>query len=346
MELLIVAGVGSVVMAGTLKTLTISTQSAAVVRSSLSEQELRLSVSRALTEDQCKANFKPTASSTADHSGLKGTDREKGVGDVTILREFATDSTGLVTTPLTSPTGAVTLLKTGTAFKNDLDIVKMSIEGDITPFTDAKNPKKQAVTRTFSVYYKKKNLGDLNTLGGNVCTATDTTGCYFNHCSMKYGLQDQANPGVTTCQVMDCVGIAGGGGNVACYKVEQTGAQKTLVGCGGTQNITGAQTVAIGYGAGGSSTTGTKNTFLGWQAGNKTTTGANNTFLGYQAGVNHTTGHQNTFVGKGAGYSNTSGSYNLFVGYNTGYKTTTGANNTFLGWQAGYENTTGGRILF
>ena len=50
-ELLIVAGVGSVVMAGTLKTLTISTQSAAVVRSSLSEQELRLSVSRALTED-------------------------------------------------------------------------------------------------------------------------------------------------------------------------------------------------------------------------------------------------------------------------------------------------------
>ena len=97
---------------------------------------------------------------------------------------------------------------------------------------------------------------------------------------------------------------------------------KTLIGCGGTSDVSA-----------------NRNTFVGYEVGNKDTTGVNNSFFGYQAGYSNTT-NSNSFFGYQAGYSNTIFSNNSFFGYQAGYSNKNNSN-TFIGNQAGKYNTTG-----
>ena len=150
---------------------------------------------------------------------------------------------------------------------------------------------------------------------------------------------------VTNCQVVGVLGVVGGGGTPPnCSNVtDASDDKKTLIGCGGTINITASEVTAIGYEAGGSST-GAHNTFMGFEAGKSSTTGRDNTFIGYQAGENNTSAGRNTFVGSSAGENNT-GSNNTFLGHESG-QFNTASNNTFVGYQAGADNSSGANNAF
>ena len=374
-EVLVGGAIGSVVVAGSMKSLQLSLESAQVVRSSLSESELRFSLAQILTnEEDCKANLKPTADNVPDPKavGLYGAKRDWGRGEVVQLKKNIGNN---VAGDASTEADDILLVEQGVSFKGDLNIVKMALKGSSTE-DDDNNPKKGLRTRTFVVYYKKEGMGSFSTLGGEPCTESDQTGCYFNQCQVEYQLQDQANPEVTKCAVADCVnyGSGGSGGNVECYHADTeddgnivTGKGRTLIGCGGTEGITASQTTAVGFSAGSSASTGRYNVFIGTNAGKTNTSGSDNVFIGMSAGIDNTTGVQNMFLGAHAGNKNISGSKNVFIGKNAGHQNTKGANNvaigdsagyslshvvntdntitgggnTFIGTQAGYHNTTG-----
>ena len=140
-------------------------------------------------------------------------------------------------------------------------------------------------------------------------------------------------------------------------------------------NTTGANNIAIGYGASGLNTTGNQNTAvgtfalytnttgyahtaIGYQALTNNTTGYNNTAVGYQTLISNTTGYNNTALGYQTLYNNTSaggnvaighqalfsntGSSNTAVGFTAGFNNRNIGSNTFIGSEAGYSNTTGG----
>ena len=182
-ETLVTAFIGGVILIGTGKMLSVSIQSSQTVRSSLAEQSLMWAMGKVLTDTiQCKANLKPTSGGISETNG-RGTMNEliQGLGDPNI-DDF-------------------TLVETGTNFKNSLDIVKMELKGSTG------DPKTSTVHRDFIVYYKKKGVG---TLEDKPCKSTDTDGCYFQACSLKYKLQNMSNPDVEVCDVQNCTGIAGG----------------------------------------------------------------------------------------------------------------------------------------
>ncbi len=368
--------VGGVIIAGSMKSLSLSLQSAQVVKSSLSESDLRHSIGQVLNNSaDCLANFKPTGATApsdpeqASSIGLYGADREWGVGQIVRL---------VKTQGNTDNSDDTALLKKGVAFKGDLTIVKMELKGALpSPKDGTTKLTKQTAFRSFLVYYKKERMGAYSTLGGKDCTDTDQSGCYFNQCQIEYRQDDSTTTGAdeSSCSVSDCVnyGSGGSGGTVACYEVDETdGSEKgrTLVGCGGTNLAEGGQITAFGYGAGKSNTTGKHNTFIGYQAGSSNiggdentisegfyntfvgsqagednTTGRGNTFVGYTAGSNNTTSWDNTFVGTSAG-SNSTGGRNTFLGSGAGGANTSGGSNTFVGFYAGLVNTTGVRNTF
>ena len=161
--------------------------------------------------------------------------------------------------------------------------------------------------------------------------------------------------------------LEGTGKNPCLVLTDINNDQLTLAGCGGTENIRQAGTVAIGYGAGSSTTTGERNTFLGNGAGSRNTKGKQNVFVGYRAGneqvegehnviVGDTSGQfskgdQNVFIGRRAGRGrpapdNNTGDKNVFIGNKAGHDNTTGTENVFLGLQAGKANTTGEKNTF
>ena len=342
-EVLVAGAVGGVIIAGSMKSLSLSLQSAQVVRSSLSESDLRHSLRQTLgNSDDCSKNLEPTAETLPDPKaiGLYGIKREWGRGEVVQLVKNAGTST---------TSDDILLLEKGVDFKGDLEIVKMELKGS-TDETDPNNPRKNQITRTFVVYYSKVGMGSSSTLGGEACTASDLKGCYFSQCTVEYQLDDDADasttPNTQVCNVVDCVNYgSGGSGGISpnCRKVNDG---QTLVGCGGTNEITGSQNTAFGYQAGSANSEGQANTFIGNQAGKRNTKGYQNVFLGAWTGYENTEGNDNSFFGAGAGGKNTKGGQNTFFGSWTGYKNTEGNDNTFLGNGAGKENTTGSRNTF
>ena len=298
MEILVAGAIGGVMLAGSMKTLQLSLQSAQVVKSSLSESDLHHTIRQVLSSKQdCLSNFKPTGETIPSDPkqpssiGLYGADREWGVGEVVrFAKTFGN----------TDNTDDEALLKKGVAFKGDLSIVKMELKGDLPttppPPDDDKITKKEA-TRHFIVYYKKRGLGSYSTVGGADCKANNLSGCYFNRCVLTLKLEP--NPPDTKEEKCEstCTAVSGGGGgsgNPDCYKVDDS---KTLVGCGKTKDIATENTTAIGLNAGQALPTGSGNTFLGAGAGYKTTTGQSNIFIGFGAGQDNTEGSDNTFIG-------------------------------------------------
>ena len=343
-EILMAALLGSAVVGGTFKVLEVSLQSSRVAKSTLNEQELTVLVGNVLnTAADCQGNLQ---TSSADFTKLSGS----GANEIWRLSKLKKN---------VGAADEITLLQTGQSFQNNLEIIDMQLRSG------------GSLDRQFVVFYKKKNMGDMNTLGGGSnCDSTNQEDCYYAYCDLNYNpVPPSGTP--TACANPSCVyfNAGGGGGSAECYKVTDasgTPQKATLVGCGDTHQRTVNELVAvgfesgknttaagtfIGYQAGKSSTSGSNNTFIGYKAGEDNTTSGDNTFIGYQAGEG-ANNHSRVFVGYRAGQSNTqdkivavgfeaarssSANSGVFVGYQAG-KSDTGYKNTFIGYEAGESN--------
>ncbi len=329
-EVLIVVFILSFTSLAILKTLDISLLSSNLSNSLVSDADLKTAIHHVLKPDQCERNLHPD----------KLTNVNTNSKTVSLLKKYKDPADP-------SNQEGAQLIKSGETFRDYLDIIKIELAG---PETD--------IQREFKVYYKRKKVKHLSTRENNVCNSTDQSGCYVNTCNIEYETHTVgAVTSVTTCTVLNCFNITNSQ-SPDCYTVDKSdetlllsdvNAEKkgrTLIGCGGTNNIEKSGTVAFGFGAGMSNTTGHSNTFIGYRAGHSNTTGSNNIFLGREAGKANTGGDSNTFLGHSAGHSNTTGSNNIFLGREAGRNNTTGLENVFIGYRAGYLNTTGGSNTF
>ncbi len=158
----------------------VSLHSSKTIQASSAEQSLIWSISKVLTNTiPCKANLKPSS------GGISSTN---GKGTVSTLIQGLGD-------PNVEDT---TLVKVG-GFKNTLEVVKMDFTGSGTG-----NPKTSTVIRDFIVYYKKKGVG---TMEDKPCNSSNVEGCYFQGCSLKYKLENNASPNVEVCDVQNCAGL-------------------------------------------------------------------------------------------------------------------------------------------
>ena len=345
-ETLVGGAIGSIIIAGSMKSLQLSLESSQVAHASLSEAEFRHMINQFFTPNdnqKCLDNFAhlPTKPTGPDYDaiGLFGNDSKWGVGEV-----FKLDS-------------SIPLVK-GKTFKGALEIVKMELKGELPTPKDANTELKiKKATRHFIVYYKKIGMGSYNTVGGADCQAEDTanninedlTGCYFNHCALDLKLADPNKECKSTCTAISGGGGggSGSGGNPDCYQVEDSSTGKTLVGCRSDTETSGtSQITAIGFNAGKANTTGIRNTFLGAKAGEANISSPENTFIGHRAGKKYTgptTGAvgRNTFIGSQAGRDTTTGEKNTFIGTWAGRVTTTGDNNIAIGVNALLDSATG-----
>ena len=172
-EVLVASVVGSVLMIGSAQSLKFALQSAQVSSSILTENDLRASIPQGLKEGlECAKHLEPAklTNTNADH-------KSKGIGTVT---------EGLPGVKLGD-------------FNGDIEVKKIELTGDPTDQNK----------RTLVVYYKKTGLGKLNTMNGGACSSTDTTGCFYNRCSIDYtAMFDQSNyPSPATskeCSVGGC----------------------------------------------------------------------------------------------------------------------------------------------
>ena len=167
-------------------------ESAQIVRVSLANEALARAVGGVLNSpEECKKNLKPGT------DRLTGSDSGNGIGDLTQLTK-----------------GQDVVLSTSTQngdniFKYSFDIIKMQLSGEGTlqkDSTDGDDAKK----RTFTVYYKKRGVGSLSTLGDLECSADSQLGCYFYQCDLSYELDNSSPPNVKVCRSLTCV--SGGGG--------------------------------------------------------------------------------------------------------------------------------------
>ncbi len=158
----------------------VSLHSSKTIQASTAEQSLIWSISKVLTNTiPCKANLKPSS------GGISSTN---GKGTVSTLIQGLGD-------PNVEDT---TLVKVG-GFKNTLEVVKMDFTGSGTG-----NPKTSTVIRDFIVYYKKRGVG---TMEDKPCNSSNVEGCYFQGCSLKYKLENNASPNVEVCDVQNCAGL-------------------------------------------------------------------------------------------------------------------------------------------
>ena len=157
-EVLIAGVIASVIAIGSLQSLKFAMQSGTVSRSILTENDFKLTLSRALT-DNCLGNLK--APSIANKANT--------VIPITSLKLKISD---------TDP-----IIEVGT-FKTDIQVVKMEVKAKA--ITDTR--------REFIAYYRKNNLGHLNTVAEQPCDATATPqnldGCYTATCKLDYEFGD------------------------------------------------------------------------------------------------------------------------------------------------------------
>ena len=186
----------------------------------------------------------------------------------------------------------------------------------------------------FGVYALAANLtGVENTALGTHALAANTDG--DDNIGIGFGALSKS----TTAN--NCVAV----GSYAGYS-SLTASQQTLIGAMSGFNLTGNQTVGVGYAAGKNATSGSGNIFIGYvaggNAGTANLTGSFNTITGYQAGAVIASGAAtNTLYGFQSGYTLTSGSRNIGVGPYTCAAVTTGNGSVHLGASAGRYETSG-----
>ena len=198
-EVLVAGVIAGVIALGSLRSLEFAMQAGGVSRAILNENDFKLTVSKALV-DNCYGNLKP--------ENLIGSEEntKKGIGEL----KKATPRDGLkLSIHDTEPT-----IKIGT-FKGDIEVVKMEVTGD-----SSKECPDTGCKRDFVAYYKKTNLGELNTVAGKACTASDTAGCFKTQCQLKYTLDktdtDNEEGGCESLTCHPVVLMAGVGGRFPC----------------------------------------------------------------------------------------------------------------------------------
>ena len=180
-ETLVATAIGSVLILGSVKALSVALQAGGVSRSILTENDFRMTLSKSL-RNYCTANLKPEK--------LTGTNKNKGIGTLENIYSITGQETG-------SPQ-EISVINKGD-YKTDIEVVKMELKGDLA---------KQ--TRTFVAFYKKKGLGHLNTVGNAECSAGKTEGCWTLSCSLDYQWRedDPATTGIVEgfegCEVLNC----------------------------------------------------------------------------------------------------------------------------------------------
>ncbi len=176
-ETLVVAGVSLTLGYGIIKTSLVGMQTNAIVHTSLKEQDLIHTVRTTLgDETQCKYNLKPSELTTA------GTPPKTTIS--------AIKNTG----PTTATTDDIPLITAGQNFKNNplIHVQQMELSGT-------------GSDRTFTLYYKKPQLGSLSSPG--TCTDLDPSGCYFIACKMDYDCSTDADcspTGSGVCNPRNC----------------------------------------------------------------------------------------------------------------------------------------------
>ena len=220
-EVLVGAAIGAVVMLGTAKTLAVALQSSNIVRTIVTEQELKGALTKAMSGEQtetkdssnkligvkrknCARNLAPVnfASSVSD------ADKAKGIGEVDTLYKVQGQPDNIDNRDPDDPDDEE-LISIG-SFRGNIEVVKMEL---IDPSKDGgtpSDPTTEVVSRRLIVRYKKTNLGQLNTVGNKECSSSDQSGCYFHFCNVDdYKLVSgaDANSGadqVEVCQSYDC----------------------------------------------------------------------------------------------------------------------------------------------
>ena len=179
--------IGSLIVAGGFQLVMSSMRSSDVAQFRLIEEALRnvlvQNLSNADNKRQCK-NFKDVNDDFTPSENLKG------LGELKKLKFYHSDG----------DTQGTVLLEKGKEFQGSLKVILMKLEKVSTEEDPTKDPKTEEVTRIFSVYYKKKGVGNLNTVkGGKNCNAGNQTDCYFYQCKIKYKLK--ADNTVDSCEI-------------------------------------------------------------------------------------------------------------------------------------------------
>ena len=247
------------------------------------------------------------------------------------------------------------------AYKQNKDEIK-----DKVPFTSKSNDKDSTDTSTTSaanIYEKSEKYHDLRFVGMKVDKVANANKAdllvYFStkqsnillpdeYITIDLAIEYNTNGTLKRCYAKGGTGVGGTSeASLDCITIDDDSTTgKTLIGCGGTSDVSANKNTFVGYGAGkstesGSHSGGQHNSFFGYRAGYSNNSGWGNSFFGYQAGYSNNSGNLNSFIGDQAGYSNISGGSNNFFGWQAGYKNNSGASNNFIGYQAGNKNTSG-----
>ena len=178
-EVLVAGAVGSIIIAGSMKSLTLSLQTAQIARSSLTETELKFTFNEALKPGHCESNLRP----------------EK-------IKPTSTPPTGLGTVDELM-VGNKVLIESGKDFKGDIRVVRMEMRGP-----SGTDPTSGIQERNFILFYKKNNLGQFSSKGGLPCSSEDQSGCFIHSCRIHYGLtvnpDDSTKYNVSSCSLLDC----------------------------------------------------------------------------------------------------------------------------------------------
>ena len=221
-EVLVGAAIGAVVMLGTAKTLAVALQSSNIVRTIVTEQELKGALTKAMSGEQTETKDssnnligvtrKNCAKNLAPNNLIAGTanyDTTKGEGEISTL--FKVNDEADPPDPDDRPAGDPQdekLIEIG-SFRGNIEVVKMEL---IDPSKDGgtpSDPTTEVVSRRLIVRYKKTSLGQLNTVGNKECSSSDQSGCYFHVCNVDYKLASGADSTagadqVEVCQSYDC----------------------------------------------------------------------------------------------------------------------------------------------
>ena len=186
-EVLVAGAIASVIMLGSAQSIIFAMQSGAVSKAILTENDFRLTVNKALDgqddlgNNKCKNNL----DISEDNKKLKTEDVVVPVEGLNFEGE--------------------SVITVGD-FKNEIEVVKMEVK------TKGANDVRER-TGNFIIYYKKKNLGNLNTVARQICgpdpddpTKLKLDGCFTKKCNLDYTVDDSDTTDTNEfdCKVLDC----------------------------------------------------------------------------------------------------------------------------------------------
>ena len=183
----------------------------------------------------------------------------------------------------------------GTTFSipND-DLSFQVVKIDVSEYNDGSGPSARAGKATMNIYFKRPG-SFVEKLEMSECSASDTSGCFFDRCilDLEPGNSGTSNTDIGKCHLLTCSDgtSSASAGAPPCYKVTQdvhSNRSQTLVGCGTTQSHSFEYSLAYGYSAGDGSKKG-KNTYMGYKVGKYgvSSNSEKNTYLGMSLTLNN-----------------------------------------------------------